>query len=314
MQSRISIPNRVTTFPIANQTAWGFYSKAKQLYWTPNEIILAKDKMDFNNVLSPAEKHFVKFVLAFFSSFDGLVNINIVERFKKDLDEIEIRYFYDFQVMMENIHAETYSILLQELIDDPTERETLLSALTEIPIIATMGKYLEQCINSDESFNKRLLRQACVEGIFFTGCFCIIYWLASRGLMPGLAQSNELIARDEALHTEFAVYLIKYIGGITQEEAEPIVREAVDVACLFMQDAIIDDMYAMNYDKVVTYLQHMGDNILNMCGLKTIYNVKHEFTFMQQINLKNKTDFFLKRVTEYSKASKPDADTIEYDF
>jgi ribonucleotide reductase beta subunit family protein with ferritin-like domain len=312
--SNLSIPSRVTTFPITNQGAWDFYTEAKTCFWTPNEIILYKDKMDYTHNLTGDERHFVKFVLAFFSSFDGLVNINIAERFKKDLDELEVRYFYDFQVMMENIHAETYSILLQELIDDPTEKEQLLSALTEIPIIAKMGKYIERCIQSDAPFTHRLLRQACVEGIFFTGCFCVIYWLQHRGLMPGLAQSNELISRDEALHTRFAVYLIKYIGGISQADAVPIVREAVTLAQEFMKDAIVNNMLEMNYDKIIVYVQHMGDNILNMLGLTPIYNVTHEFEFMHQINLRNKTDFFLKRVTEYAKPQKQQTNDVDYDF
>lgn len=305
---------RTTTYPILNQQAWDYYTRAKALYWTPNEVTLSKDKSDFMNKLSDPERHFVKFVLAFFSSFDGLVNISIIKRFKKEFTDLEIRYFYEYQVMMENIHAEMYSILLMELISDPTEQLKLLSALTEIPIIEKMGKYIAKCINYDEPLTTQLLRQACVEGIFFTGCFCVIYWLQQRGLMPGLAQSNELIARDEALHTEFAIYLIKYSGGISKDVAIGVILDAIKLAKEFMRDAIIDDMRDMNYIKICQYLEQVGDNILVMLDLDPIFNGPRPFVFMNQINLKNKSDFFDKRVTEYAKPGKQQDSYVEYDF
>ena len=252
--------NRMTTYPIVNKEAWEYYEKARGSFWTANEITLSADKIHFKTKLVDSERHFVINIAALFSSFDGLVNVNIVGRLREEFADLEIKYFYDFQVMIENIHAEMYSRILWELVESADERARLLAALDTIPIIGKMGQFMTKTAVSDESLPVRLLRQACVEGGFFTGCFCVIYWLQSRGLMPGLGQSNEFIARDEGLHTKFAIYLYHLCSPVPDAEIYAIVDEAVVLACEFMQESMLMDMQEMNYKKITDYVKHIADN------------------------------------------------------
>jgi ribonucleotide reductase beta subunit family protein with ferritin-like domain len=249
--------------------------------------------------------------LAFFAASDGIVNLNLAERFKKDIGILEATYFYDFQMMMENVHAQTYSLLLETIIPDSKERADLLNAIETIPVIAKMSQYMFKCIQSDAPLPERLLRMACVEGLFFTGCFCAIYWLQSRGLMPGLGMSNELIARDEGLHTMFAMFLYTLIEPqykLNQAQVAAILTEAVDLAKEFILDALPNGLRSMNAQLMTDYIQCQADNLATLIDMNPIYGSTHDFPYMEQINLSNRTNFFERRVTEYGRKTEAEAD------
>lgn len=315
---------RLTTFPISpnRQKIWDMYVKAYRSFWVVEEISLTKDKTDWNN-LNDAERKFLEYVLAFFAASDGIVNLNIVERFQKEIPILEVNYFYSFQVAIENIHAQMYSLLLETLIEDSSKRQKLLNAIETIPIVKKMSEFMFDCINSDAPFGERLLRMACVEGIFFTGCFCVIYWLQNRGLMPGLGHSNELIARDEALHTQFTLLLYNELTNgtlftknnpkdiINRKTIEKIFTNAVDLAKEFICEALPFNLPEMNSKLMCDYIECQADNLLQMINEKKIYNAQHKFHFMEQINLDNRTNFFDRRVSEYSKTNCADNDDFE---
>lgn len=309
--------SRLTTFPIARPQIWAYYQDAYKCFWTVEEISISADIFHYDTKLNPGEKHFVKHVLAFFAASDGIVNLNLVERFKKDLKILEVGYFYDFQIMMENIHAHMYSILLDAIIPNKTEKEILLNAINTMPIIQKMSQYMFKCIDSEASFPERLLRMACVEGIFFTGCFCVIYWLANRGLMPALGHSNELIARDEALHTMFAMMLYTMCTNkLPQDHVYSIFAEAVNLATEFIAEALPNGLIGMNASMMTDYIKCQADNLITLIDLPKLYGVVHDFGFMEQINLTNRTNFFERRVSEYSKTKNADSGdfTIKIDF
>lgn len=295
--------SRLTTFPIARAALFEWYKDSTKCYWTVEEIITATDVAHYAAKLTQEERHFVKHILAFFAASDGIIRINLAERFKKEIPIIEVGYFYDFQIMMENIHAHMYSILLDAIIPSKQERDDLFNALTTMPIITKISEYMFKCIESDASFAERLLRMACIEGIFFTGCFCAIYWLQQRGLMPALGHSNELIARDEALHTIFAMFLYTYIlpeCKLTHEQVRAIVCEAVDLAKEFIAIALPVGLSEMNSELMSTYIESSADNLISLIDVPPIYGSKHNFHFMDQVNLDNRTNFFERRVSEYS--------------
>jgi ribonucleotide reductase beta subunit family protein with ferritin-like domain len=287
--------------------------------WIPEEISITSDANDYKTLLTEGDKKIVKYILAFFASSDAIVNINLVERFKKDVPILEAGYFYDFQIAMENVHAEMYSILLDSIIPNKKEKDNLLMAIQTLPVIEKMSKFMFECINSDATFAERLLRMACVEGIFFTGCFCAIYWLSNRGLMKGLTHSNELIARDEALHTDFALFLYNEISPefkLTHENIYKIFNEAVELAEEFINEALPIGLPEMNANLMTLYIKSQADNVLSVIEIPPLFGVKHKFQFMEQINLTNKTNFFEKRVSEYSKVQVADHDSndISNDF
>lgn len=305
---------RLTTFPIARPEIFRWYETAIKCYWTPDEIVFDDDRAHFQNKLTAGERHFVTHVLAFFAASDGIVNLNLASRFKNDIPILEVGYFYDFQIAMENIHAHTYSILLDKIIANAGERQKLLTAIRTMPVIKKMSDYMFHCIDSNEPFGARLLRMACVEGIFFQGCFCAIYWLQSRGLMPALGQSNELIARDEGLHTYFALFLYKNLtkplGGAVVER---IFREAVDLASEFIDAALPVRLPEMNADLMKEYIQCCADNLLTLIDRPVIFRAKQRFHYMDQINMKNKTMFFERKVSEYAKKSTVETDQYAVD-
>lgn len=307
--------SRLATFPIFRQSLWSFYEKAQRSYWVPNEISLAKDVLDFEK-LTAKEKHFIKYILAFFATSDGIVNINLAERFKKEVPILEAQYFYDYQIMMENIHAQMYSILIDTFISNKEEKHSFLTDAIKYPAIDMMAAYMFETIGQSEPLAKRLIRMACVEGIFFSGCFCAIYWLQNRGLMGGLAHSNELISRDEALHTLFALELYSMLQPLPDDELAAIVSTATNIAIEFAKYAIPDDLIEMNSSLMSEYIKTQADNILTIAGSKPHYYAKNPFSFMEQINLLNHTDFFVRRVSEYSKASSVEKVPFEisYDF
>lgn len=310
--------DRLTTFPIQHEDLFNMYKKAYQCFWTVEEIDMSKDRNDFETKLTPGEQRFVKYVLAFFAASDGIVNLNIVERFKKDVPMLEAQYFYDFQVAVENIHAQTYSLLLDTIVEDPDEKEYLLNAAKTMPVIETMSNYMFKCIASDEGFATRILRMACVEGLFFSGCFAAIFWLASRGLMPGFTFSNELISRDEGLHCDQAILLYKKIletYKLSEKEIHTIIHEAVDISKEFINDALPSNLEEMNADLMSLYIEEQADNILVMIGVNRYYGSKHQFSFMDQLNMVNRSNFFERRVSEYAKTAKSmDEDAVDMDF
>jgi ribonucleoside-diphosphate reductase subunit M2 len=306
--------SRLTTFPIARPAVFAWYQDAYKCYWTVEEISTSVDVIHYESKLTPGERHFVKYVLAFFAASDGIVNLNLAQRFKKDIPILEVGYFYDFQIMMENVHAHMYSILLDSIIPSQAEREKLFNAIKTMPIITKMSQYMFKCIDSAEPFAVRLLRMACVEGIFFTGCFCAIYWLQNRGLMPALGHSNELIARDEALHTMFAMYLYTLLEPeyqLPEATIKKIFVEAVNLAKEFIGEALPTELSEMNAGLMGSYIECQADNLVTLINLPVIYGSKHDFLFMEQQNLVNRTNFFERRVSEYAKAAT--ADKCEFD-
>lgn len=312
---------RLTTFPIPPERRglWKYYEDAYRSFWTVEEVSLSTDALHWGTKLTEGEKRFVKYVLAFFAASDGIVNLNLAKRFKKDIKMLEATYFYDFQIMMENTHAHMYSLLLETIIPNKEEREELLNAIQTIPVIKRMADYMFKCIDSDAPFAERLIRMACVEGVFFTGCFCAIYWLQNRGLMPGLGHSNELIARDEALHTMFAMFVYNMLEEDHKLEGarvQEIVAESVALAKDFISEALPSGLIEMNADMLVDYIQCQADNLVTLIDHPPIYGSKHDFHFMEQINLQNRTNFFERRVSEYSKAATSDVTgyDINYDF
>lgn len=300
---------RLTTYPIFRQDIWRFVKKSQQCYWVPEEVNLSQDRIDFKDKLTEGERRLVKYILAFFAASDGIVNVNLAKRFKVEFNILEVGYFYDFQMMMENIHAEMYSVLLDTLIDDPTEKARLLDSAQCIPVIKRISDFMYACINSNEHISLRLFRMACVEGMLFNGCFCVIYWLQNNGLMPGLGQSNELIGRDEGLHAAFALYLFTILEERVPAEAiHAVLLEAVDVAKDFILEALPLDLPTMNATLMTGYIECISDNLLLMAGFPRYFGTNNPFSFMEMINLTNYTNYFERRVSEYSK---PAAATLE---
>lgn len=305
---------RLTALPVSRPKIHEMYNTATQCFWTTNEVNTSEDAEHYNNKLTNEDKHLVKYILAFFASSDGLVNVNITERFKNEVPMQDAIYFYNFQLMMEDVHANMYSILLDTIIPSQEERDQLISASHNIPVIKSMTKFMTDCTESDAPFAERLLRFACVEGIFFTGCFCVIYWLQFRGLMPGLGHSNELIARDEKLHTEFGLLLYTMIEPehkLSHKRIYEIFREAVDIAVQFINGALPTSLQEMNANLMKTYIENQADILLGLIGLNPLYKVEHQFHFMNLINMARRTNFFEKKVSDYSKMVEPDTKKYE---
>jgi ribonucleotide reductase beta subunit family protein with ferritin-like domain len=303
--------DRLITLPISRPDVWEFYKLAQRSFWIPEEVNVSSDIKDYNEKLTEGERLLVKHILAFFAATDKIVNINIIERFKKDFDIYEISSFYSFQETMENIHGEMYAILLHAIITDPAERDSVLNAVKTMPIIAKITDYVYECINSNASVGERLLRMVCVEGILFIGAFCAIYWLQERGLMKGLSQSNELIGRDESLHTMFGLLLYSLLKPeykLKREKVYEIFRGALDIASEFISAALPKDLPEMNSALMTQYLERCADNLIVTIGFPHLYNSKNPFGFMEKINGLNKTNFFERRVSEYSKVSEAERD------
>lgn len=296
---------RVTAFPVARPQMFNMYTIARRGFWTHTDITMAKDVADFLS-MNAGKQRLVEYIHAFFAASDGLVNINLAERFCKEVPMQDAKYFYNFQIAMEDIHAHTYSIILEAIIPDRVKRERLINAAQTIPVVAQMSNYMKECISSTAPFAERLLRMACVEGIFFTGCFCAIYWLTDQGLMPSLGHANEMIARDEDMHTQFALYLYTLITPehkLSRGRIMEIFSEAVDIAAEFIDDAIPRDMVEMTSELMLKYIQCQADNLLTLIDMPALYNTKHSFTFADRINMANRTNFFERRVSEYSQSA-----------
>ena len=310
--------NRFVMFPVSDETIWKMYKKQVDCFWRAEEIDTSKDLAHWNQ-LNPDEQYYIKMILAFFASSDGIVLENLGLRFMNEVQLSEARAFYGFQIAMENIHSETYSLLIDSYIKDHDEKHKLLNSLDNFPCIEKKGKWAMKWIHDKKSsFATRLIAFACVEGIFFSGAFCSIYWLKKRGLMPGLTFSNELISRDEALHTEFAVYLYnKLEKKINKKRIREIVEEAVVIEKEFIVDALPCRLIGMNSELMSQYIEFVADRLMVQLGCEEIYKTNNPFDFMELISLEQKTNFFESRVSEYSlaeKSGKDEAFDSAFDF
>jgi len=294
--------NRFVIFPIKHQDIWEWYKKMEASFWTAEEIDLHQDLNDWNNKLNNDEKYFIKHILAFFAASDGIVNENLAENFVNEVQYAEAKFFYGFQIMMENIHSETYSLLIDTYVKDEAEKEQLFNALEVFPAIKKKADWALKWIESD-SFAERLIAFAAVEGIFFSGAFCAIFWLKKRGLMPGLTFSNELISRDEGMHCEFACLLYRMLETkLTKEAATAIITDAVEIEKEFISDALPVSLIGMNAKLMSQYIEFVADRWLGELGYDKVYNATNPFDFMEMISLQGKTNFFEKRVGDYQKS------------
>uniref|UniRef100_A0A0N5C750 Ribonucleoside-diphosphate reductase n=1 Tax=Strongyloides papillosus TaxID=174720 RepID=A0A0N5C750_STREA len=295
-------PNRFVIFPLRHHDIWQFYKKAVASFWTVEEVDLGKDMKDWES-MSDGERYFISRVLAFFAASDGIVNENLVERFSKEVQVPEARFFYGFQIAMENIHSEMYSKLIETYIRDQDERNKLFNALDEFPFIRKKADWaLRWIADKNATFGERVIAFAAVEGIFFSGSFAAIFWLKKRGLMPGLTHSNELISRDEGLHRDFACLMYSYLENKPSEERiKEIIRDAVSIEKEYLTDALPVDMIGMNSGLMCDYIEYVADHLLVELNCQKLYNTKNPFDFMVNLSIEGKTNFFEKKVSEYQK-------------
>jgi ribonucleoside-diphosphate reductase beta chain len=295
--------NRFVLFPIEHDDIWQAYKTQQAMIWTAEEIDFQQDITDWEHKLSDDERYFIKHVLAFFAASDGIVNENLAENFVKEVQYTEAKFFYGFQIMMENVHSETYSLMIDTYIKDSKEKDYLFNALETFPPVKKKAEWALNWIDNG-NFAQRLIAFAAVEGIFFSGSFCSIFWLKKRGLMPGLTFSNELISRDEGMHMEFAVLLYtKHLKNkLPKEEVQEIITTAVEIEKEFVTESLPVRLIGMNADLMGQYIEFVADRLLVELGNDKVYNVSNPFDFMDMINLQGKTNFFEKRVGEYQKA------------
>lgn len=308
--------SRFTMFPVKYNDIWDMYKKQVECFWRVEEVDLTKDIASWET-LNSDEKYFIKMIIAFFSSSDGIVLENIGMRFMSEIQNSEARAFYGFQIAMENIHSEMYSLLIETYIKDKNEKDKLFNAIENFPCIKKKADWAIKWINDkDASFAQRLVAFACVEGIFFSGAFCSIYWLKKRGLMPGLTFSNELISRDEALHTEFAILLFNKLDDKpTNETIIEIIKEAVEIEREFICEALPCNLISMNAKLMKQYIEFVADRLAIQLGCGKIYGTANPFDFMEMISIEGKTNFFEKRVGEYALSEKrDDGDIFDFSF
>jgi ribonucleoside-diphosphate reductase subunit M2 len=297
--------NRFVMFPIQHDDVWKMYQKQVDCFWRPEEIDLTKDVSQWES-LNQEERYFLSMILAFFAASDGIVLENLAVRFMNDVQLSEARAFYGFQIAMENIHSTTYSLLIETYIKDKEEKHKLFHAIENFPCIKKKSDWSQKWIHDNRSsFATRLVAFACVEGIFFSGAFCSIYWMKKRGLMPGLTFSNELISRDEALHCEFAILLYsKLIKKMNKTRIHEIIKEAVEIEAEFICDALPCRLIGMNSQLMTQYIQFVADRLSVQLGYEKIYNVANPFDWMELISLESKTSFFERRNDAYALANK----------
>ena len=295
--------SRFVLFPIQHDDIWAFYKKAEASFWTAEEIDLTPDLQDWANKLNDDERYFIKHVLAFFAASDGIVNENLAENFLSEVQYTEAKFFYGFQIAMENIHSETYSLLIDTYIKDPQEKNHLFNAIETLDCVKKKAGWALDWIENG-TYAERLVAFAAVEGIFFSGSFCSIFWLKKRGLMPGLSFSNELISRDEGLHCDFAclLYTKHLINQLPKERVTKIIADAVEIEKEFVTEALPVDLIGMNAKLMTQYIEFVADRLLGELGCDKIYDSANPFDFMELISLQGKTNFFEKRVGEYQKA------------
>ncbi|TSJ38649.1 ribonucleoside-diphosphate reductase [Mucilaginibacter corticis] len=293
--------DRFVILPIKYPAIWEMYKKCEASFWTAEEIDLSDDLKHWEN-LNPGEKHFVSHILAFFAASDGIVNENLAVNFMSEVQLPEARCFYGFQIMMENIHSETYALLIDTYVKDPAEKDRLFHAIETVPCVGKKAEWALRWINNG-SFAERLVAFAAVEGIFFSGSFCSIFWLKKRGLMPGLTFSNELISRDEGMHCEFACLLYRMLENkLSKEAATAIITDAVEIEKEFINDALPVSLIGMNAKLMSQYIEFVADRWLGELGYDKVYGASNPFDFMEMISLQGKTNFFEKRVGDYQKS------------
>ena len=310
---------RFVIFPIELKQVWDLYKKQVACFWTAEEIDLSEDVVQWEEKLNDNERYFISHVLAFFAASDGIVNENLALRFYGEVQRAEPRAFYSFQMAMETLHQEVYSLLIDTLVKDRKKQNELFHAMDRLPAVKRKSEWaLKWCEDKTKSFSERLIAFAAVEGILFSGSFCAIFWLKKRGLMPGLAFSNELISRDEGLHCEHACLLYKHIERLSDEKVHSIIREAVDTEREFVCKALPVALIGMNAELMCQYIEYVADYWLSELGHPKLYNAENPFDWMQLISMEGKTNFFEKRVSEYSKAGTDDAErftfTVDEDF
>ncbi|MFZ1751369.1 MAG: ribonucleotide-diphosphate reductase subunit beta [Saprospiraceae bacterium] len=313
-------PGRFVLFPIEHDDIWQFYKKCEASFWTAEEIDLHQDLSDWEHKLNDNEKFFIKHVLAFFAASDGIVNENLAENMVREVQYTEAKFFYGFQIMMENIHSETYSLLIDTYIKDNKEKDHLLNAIDTLDCVKKKADWALRWIGNG-SFAERLIAFAAVEGIFFSGSFCSIFWLKKRGLMPGLTFSNELISRDEGMHCDFAclLYNSHIINKMPKDTLQAIIIDAVEIEKEFVTDAIPVNLIGMNAELMCQYIEYVADRLLQSLGNDKVYNEENPFPWMDMISLQGKTNFFEKRVGDYQKAGvmaekEDQVFTLEADF
>ena len=296
-------PSRFVLFPIKHDDIWAFYKKSEASFWTAEEIDLGADLYDWDNKLNDDERFFIKHVLAFFAASDGIVNENLAENFVSEVQYTEAKFFYGFQIAMENIHSETYSLLIDTYIKDKAEKNKLFNAVETIPCVKKKADWALRWIDNG-SCAERLIAFAAVEGIFFSGSFCSIFWLKKRGLMPGLSFSNELISRDEGMHCDFAclLYTDHLINQLPKETVTGIIKDAVEIEKEFVTDALPVSLIGMNAKLMQQYIEFVADRLLLELGCEKVWGSENPFDFMEMISLQGKTNFFEKRVAEYQKS------------
>jgi len=294
---------RFVLFPIEHDDIWKYYKDNEACFWTAEEIDLSADLNDWNNKLNDNERHFIKHVLAFFAASDGIVNENLAENFVAEVQYTEAKFFYGFQIMMENIHSETYSLLIDTYISDPKEKDYLFNAIETMPCVQKKAEWALRWIDNG-TFAERIVAFAAVEGIFFSGSFCSIFWLKKRGLMPGLTFSNELISRDEGMHCDFACLLYNnhIVHKLGPGVVTGIIKDAVEIEKEFVSDSLPVNLIGMNAEMMCQYIEFVADRLLSELGQEKVWNVENPFPWMDMINLQGKTNFFEKRVGEYQKA------------
>jgi ribonucleoside-diphosphate reductase beta chain len=301
----ILVPNegRFVLFPIQHDDIWAFYKKAEASFWTAEEIDMSADIIDWENKLNENEKHFIKHILAFFAASDGIVNENLAENFLSEVQYTEAKFFYGFQITIENIHSETYSLLIDTLIKDSADKSHLFNAIDTLTCVRKKADWALRWIEQG-TFAQRLVAFAAVEGIFFSGSFCSIFWLKKRGLMPGLGFSNELISRDEGLHCDFACLLYNnhVVNKLDKKEVEQIILDAVAIEKEFILDALPVKLIGMNSDLMSQYIEFVADRLLVELGNEKVFNATNPFDFMDMLSIQGKSNFFEKRVAEYQKA------------
>jgi len=306
--------DRFTTFPIRYPDLWLMYKKAVASFWTAEEIDLSQDCVDWETKLNENERYFISRILAFFAASDGIVFENIDNNFVNEVQIAEARAFYSYQGFNENIHGETYSLMIDKLIKDQDEKSQLFRAIDTIPCVQEKANWAIKWFDKSSTFANRLFAFACVEGIFFSGSFCALFWLKNRGLMPGLCFSNELISRDEGLHQDFAIALMSHLNNpVTEKDAIEIVKSAVEIEKTFICEALPVKLIGMDSEKMSQYIEYVADRLMKQLGFKPIWGNSCPFDWMQNISLEGKTNFFEKRVGDYSKHIIESGDSVRFD-
>jgi len=308
--------NRFVLFPIKHDKIWAMYKTALRSFWVTEEVDLSQDIIDWDQKLNDNERHFVKHVLGFFAASDGIVNENLVVNFMQDVTIPEVRCFYGFQVAIENVHAEMYSLLIDTFIKDTTEKDKMFNAMETLECVKMKASWALKWIDSAPSFAHRLVAFAAVEGIFFSGSFCSIFWLTDRGLMKGLGKSNEFISRDEGMHCDFACLLYSMLENkLSKEEIYQIICDAVECEKIFVKDSLPVSLIGMNDKLMCEYIEFCADRLILALGYPKVYNAQNPFPFMEKISTQGKTNFFEERPTEYGKAGVEAGEkTVEVDY